>query len=84
MKPRCSPRSQSTPTTSPSSAVARKREALKQTLTERGVSPEQLAKLKAPAGLDLGAITPDEIAVSIVAEIIAARRKNITREGTPG
>jgi xanthine dehydrogenase accessory factor len=60
----------------------KKAEALKQILAARGVSPEQLAKLKAPAGLDLGAITPDEIAVSIVAEIIAARRKSATREAT--
>jgi xanthine dehydrogenase accessory factor len=52
----------------------RKAEALKNTLAERGVSPERLAKLKAPAGLDLGAITPDEIAISIVAEIVAVRR----------
>jgi xanthine dehydrogenase accessory factor len=58
----------------------KKAEALKQILAGRGVSPAQLAKLKAPAGIDLGAITPDEIAVSIVAEIIAARRKDAKRE----
>jgi xanthine dehydrogenase accessory factor len=52
----------------------RKAEALKKTLGERGVAPERLAKLKAPAGLDLGAITPDEIAISILAEIVALRR----------
>jgi xanthine dehydrogenase accessory factor len=52
----------------------RKAEALKKTLAERGVAPERLAKLKAPAGLDLGAITPDEIAISILAEIVALRR----------
>jgi xanthine dehydrogenase accessory factor len=33
-----------------------------------------LAKLKAPAGLDLGAITPEEIAISVLAEIVAVRR----------
>jgi xanthine dehydrogenase accessory factor len=38
------------------------------------VAPERLARLKAPAGLDLGAITPDEIAISILAEIVAVRR----------
>jgi xanthine dehydrogenase accessory factor len=53
----------------------KKAEALKAKLAASGVAPERLAKLKAPAGLDLGAITPDEIAVSIVAEIVAVRRK---------
>jgi xanthine dehydrogenase accessory factor len=57
----------------------RKAEILKAKLAERGVSAERLAKLKAPAGLDLGAITPDEIAVSILAEIIAARRGKDSR-----
>jgi xanthine dehydrogenase accessory factor len=57
----------------------KKAEALKQALTERGVSAERLARLKAPAGLDLGAITPDEIAISIVAEIVATRRSNVSR-----
>ena len=49
------------------------------TLEQRGVAPERLAKLKAPAGLDLGAITPDEIAVSILAEIITAHRRGQPR-----
>lgn len=35
---------------------------------------QALAKMHAPAGLDLGAETPDEIAVSIVAEILAVQR----------
>jgi xanthine dehydrogenase accessory factor len=52
----------------------KKAEALKAVLRRQGVKPERLAKFKAPAGLDLGAITPDEIAVSIVAEIVATRR----------
>jgi xanthine dehydrogenase accessory factor len=43
-------------------------------LQQRGVSLERLARLKAPAGLDIGAETPDEIAVSILAEIIQHRR----------
>ncbi len=42
-------------------------------LVEEGVSDEQLARLHAPIGLDLGARTPEETAVSIVAEIIATR-----------
>jgi xanthine dehydrogenase accessory factor len=52
----------------------KKAEALKAALAARGVAAERLVKLKAPAGLDLGAITPDEIAVSILAEIVAVRR----------
>jgi xanthine dehydrogenase accessory factor len=38
-----------------------------------GVPEEQLARLHAPIGLKLGASTPEEIAVSIIAEIVAAR-----------
>src|SRR6202161_2754854 len=57
----------------------KKAEVLKHALTARGVCAERLAGLKAPAGLDLGAITPDEIAISIVAEIVATRRSNVSR-----
>jgi xanthine dehydrogenase accessory factor len=57
----------------------KKADVLKAALAERGVAAERLAKLKAPAGLDLGAITPDEIAISIVAEIVAVRRANIRK-----
>ncbi|MGA9323460.1 MAG: XdhC family protein, partial [Xanthobacteraceae bacterium] len=52
----------------------KKADALKAALSQRGVPAGRLAKLKAPAGLDLGAITPDEIAISILAEIVAVRR----------
>jgi xanthine dehydrogenase accessory factor len=60
----------------------RKAEALKAALTKRSVAPERLAKLKAPAGLNLGAITPDEIAISILAEIVTVRRSKQSR-GVP-
>src|SRR5262249_18997446 len=53
-------------------------------LLQQGVPAERPAKLKAPAGLDLGAITPEEIAVSIVAEIVAARRGTHGRDPAPG
>jgi xanthine dehydrogenase accessory factor len=58
----------------------KKADALKATLGERGVAAARLAKLKAPAGLDLGAITPDEIAISIMAEIVAERRSRHSRD----
>ena len=51
-----------------------KADALKAALAQRGVPADRLARLKAPAGLDLGAITPEEIALSILAEIVAVRR----------
>jgi xanthine dehydrogenase accessory factor len=60
----------------------KKAEALKSALSKRGVEPERLARLKAPAGLDLGAITPDEIAISILAEIVAVRRGKQSRSAT--
>lgn len=43
-------------------------------LREQGFGEEELARLHAPAGLDLGARTPEEIALSIVAEIVMLRR----------
>jgi len=42
-------------------------------LLGRGVGPEKVSKIRAPAGLDLGARSPEEIAVSVLAEIIQAR-----------
>jgi len=42
-------------------------------LRARGVAAEKLQLVRAPAGLDLGAGTPEEIAVSILAEIVQAR-----------
>ncbi|MFE7215688.1 XdhC family protein [Streptomyces sp. NPDC057611] len=51
-----------------------------QRLKEAGLSPAELARLRSPIGLDLGARTPEETAVSIVAEIIATRA---ARTGRP-
>ena len=39
-----------------------------------GVPADKLERVRAPAGLDLGASTPEEIALSIMSEIIAVRR----------
>ena len=46
-------------------------------LRERGFSDAEISKIKAPAGLDIGATTPDEIAVSIIAEIVQVRRQQL-------
>lgn len=43
-------------------------------LKERGIGSERLAQLRSPAGLDIHASSPEEIAVSILAEIIQARK----------
>ena len=43
-------------------------------LTEEGLNPEFFERVHSPVGLDIGAITPEEIAVSIVAELIGIRR----------
>jgi xanthine dehydrogenase accessory factor len=45
-----------------------------QVMLEGGVDPNRLERIHAPIGLDLGAVTPQEIAVSITAELIAVRR----------
>jgi xanthine dehydrogenase accessory factor len=52
----------------------RKTIAIYKELEKEGIAPEKLARVYAPVGLDIGAITPEEIAVSIVAELIALRR----------
>ena len=43
-------------------------------LINAGVSDESLSRIRGPIGLDIGANTPEEMAVSIMAEIIAVRR----------
>jgi xanthine dehydrogenase accessory factor len=44
-------------------------------LAGRGVAESALAKIKAPAGLDIGAVTPEEIAVSVMAEVVQHSRR---------
>jgi xanthine dehydrogenase accessory factor len=53
----------------------RKAAALRDRLAGQGVDAAALAALSAPAGLDIGAETPDEIALSILAEIVQVRRR---------
>ncbi|MBB3265302.1 xanthine dehydrogenase accessory factor [Azospirillum sp. OGB3] len=44
-------------------------------LKEQGVTDAELARIHAPVGLDIGAVTPAEIALSVMAQITAVRRK---------
>jgi len=66
------------------SLVASRRRAgvIVESLERLGVPRAGLERLKAPAGLDIGAVTPEEIAVSILAEIIQ-RRRSRTEEPAP-
>lgn len=48
---------------------------LRDALLARGISREALAGIAAPAGLDIGARTPEEIALSIMAQIVERRRR---------
>jgi len=48
---------------------------IRDTVRARGAPAEALARAHSPAGLDIGAQTPEEIAVSILAEVVQVRRK---------
>ena len=43
-------------------------------LISHGISPEQLASVHSPMGIEIGARTAEEIAVSVVAELIRVRK----------
>jgi len=62
---------------------ARKVRGVFASLKEEGVPPSKLARVHAPIGLEIGAITPEEIAVSILAEITAVRREVASRIPRP-
>jgi xanthine dehydrogenase accessory factor len=48
-------------------------------LTAQGFGADQIARIHAPIGLDIGSVSPPEIAVAIIGEIIAALRKKPLR-----
>lgn len=52
----------------------RKAALTRQRLEARGFAPDLIALMRSPAGLDIGAETPGEIALSIVAEMVSVRR----------
>lgn len=50
-------------------------------LEARGFTAEQVARLRTPLGLPIGACTPEEIAVSVLAELVAVRRETAPEKG---
>ena len=52
----------------------RKRDIIYQSLVKECISPDDLKRVHCPIGIDIGSETPEEIAVSIVAELISVRR----------
>lgn len=53
----------------------RRAEACREYLRASGLAEQQIERLKAPAGLDIGAVTPQEIAASILSELVQLRRR---------
>lgn len=51
---------------------------------EDGIDPALIDEIHAPLGLDIGAETPEEIAISIMAEIIRERRTGVRDDFTLG
>jgi xanthine dehydrogenase accessory factor len=58
----------------------RKAERFKMRLTAAGFTPAELERVRSPMGTPIHALTPEEIAVSIVGELIAVRRKDQPRK----
>lgn len=58
----------------------RKFAALRDKLIKLGADPITLDRVKAPVGLDIGAVTPEEIALSILAELTQWRRRGVAHQ----
>ena len=56
-------------------ASKKRAESVIQYLRDSGIPEDRLTRLKYPAGLDIGAVTPEEIAISILAEIVQVGRQ---------
>lgn len=64
-------------------ASERKAEKLKQYLKERGHDGARVDAIVAPAGVEIGAVTPEEIALSVLAGLVQARRTGATSAAMP-
>ena len=56
---------------------------MRQSLAESGVDKEKIARIHAPVGLEIGAVTPQEIAVSIIAQIMQEKAKFLQGSAFP-
>lgn len=54
-------------------ASSRRADAVRDYLRERGITDQAIARVHAPAGLDLGELDPDEIGVAVLAELVALK-----------
>ncbi|NRB18841.1 MAG: XdhC family protein [Rhodobacteraceae bacterium] len=61
----------------------RKFKSLSEKLIQAGIEPQKLAQVQAPAGLAIEAVTPEEIALSILAQLTLVRRRNHRNESAP-
>lgn len=62
-------------------ASARKAQVLRENLVANGADPCAVAAIVAPAGQAIGAVTPEEIALSVLVAVVAARRERATGPG---
>lgn len=58
----------------------KKWKAVSETLTARGLTPELLERVQVPAGVEINAVEPEEIALSVMAQIVATRRGEAHRQ----
>ena len=63
-------------------ASKKKMAGLKRLLRDDGVEPQDLDRIQGPAGVDIGAETPAEIALSVLAELVRDRRSNKVKTRT--
>ena len=63
-------------------ASHRRADACRANLRASGMDEASIARLQAPAGLDLGAVTPEEIAASILAELVRVRHQPVVTHET--
>jgi xanthine dehydrogenase accessory factor len=62
----------------------RKKALLKKTLEERGFTQEDISRVIIPVGLEIGSTTPEEIGISIMAQIVQQRRSHVSSRGRAG